>query len=131
MKKIILLLSIFVNCLCSMAQPQIANFSFENWATRYTKVAPVGWICDSIGIINGSVKRATTASDGVSAIQIGTTSYQGNIISSSIQRDDSLTTIPGNLSFDYMVFNNKTSLVNSLYIEIYFKDAKKKRFKRF
>ncbi len=131
MKKTLLLLIIASSAFLSFAQPVILNSSFENWESRYTKSAPIGWQTDSIGVINGSVKKVSTASAGNSAIQIGTTTYQGNVISSFIKRDDSLTSTPQNLSFDYMVLLNNTSQFNSLYVEIYFFDSKKKDLRDF
>lgn len=131
MKKTLLLLITVSSTILSFAQPSIVNPSFENWESRYTKSAPIGWQTDSIGLINGSVKKVSTASAGNSAVQIGTTSYQGNVISSFIKRDDSLTSTPQNLSFDYMVQLNNTSQFNSLYVEIYFFDSKKKDLRDF
>lgn len=131
MKKILLLLTTVSSSFLSFAQPSILNSSFENWESRYTKSAPVGWQTDSIGVINGSIKKISTASAGNSAIQIGTTSYQGNVISSFVKRDDSLTSTPQYLSFDYMVLLNNTSKFNSLYVEIYFFDSKKKDLRDF
>ncbi len=131
MKKTTLLLTIIANSLFSLAQPLITNSSFENWATRYTKLAPVGWQCDSVGLITASVKKVSIPSVGSYAIQIGTMSYAGGVISSYISREDSVTSTPGNLTFDYKVYNNITSQFNGLYLEIYFKDSKKKDLRDF
>jgi hypothetical protein len=131
MKKTLLLIVIASSAFLSFAQPVIFNSSFENWESRYTKSAPIGWQTDSAGVTNGSIKKISTASAGNSSIQIGTTTYQGNVISSFIKRDDSLTSTPQNLSFDYMVLLNNTSQFNSLYVEIYFFDSKKKDLRDF
>lgn len=57
MKKTLLLLTVIFNTILSFAQPLITNSSFEDWATRYTKLAPVGWQCDSVGLVTTSVKK--------------------------------------------------------------------------
>ena len=116
--------------LTAFCQPKIANNSFETWENKFGKVAPVGWLCDSLSLANGSIKRSNGGSDGSYAVQLNTVLDQTNIVSSVIQRDDSLSSIPGDLLFDYKVVNNN-SLVNGLYIEIYFKDASKKALKDF
>lgn len=131
MKKTLLLLTVIFNTILSFAQPLITNSSFEDWATRYTKLAPVGWQCDSVGLVTTSVKKVSIPSAGSYAIQIGTISYAGGVISSYISREDSITSAPGNLTFDYKVYNNVTSQFNGLYLEIYFKDSKKKDLRDF
>lgn len=130
MKKIVLLLLSSGIVLTAYCQPKIANFSFENWENKYAKIAPIGWQCDSLSIANGSIKRANGGSDGTYAVQLTTVVDKTNIVSSVIQYDDSLTSIPGPLLFDYKVVNNN-SIMNGLYIEIYFKDSKKKALNDF
>lgn len=130
MKKISLL---FLQvCIVMAAQAQlIVNSSFENWSSRFGKTAPDGWICDSASLANGSISRATGGSQGNYALKLGTVSTQTGVEGAFVQRKDSLSAKPGNLLFDYKIFNNNTSPSNGLYIEIYFQDAKKKDLKDF
>lgn len=129
-EKSFLLLLILSVSLSSLAQPIIANYSFEDWAARYGKTAPTGWKCDSLSINNNSIKKVSGGSQGTYALQINTVTDQMSVVSALVEREDSITSIPGDLLFDYKVVNNNSE-VNGLYIEIYFKDSKKKDLKDF
>jgi hypothetical protein len=130
MKKILLGLITVFSTFYSYAQPQISNYSFEDWSNRYGKTAPTGWKCDSVSINNNSLKRVNSGSHGNSSLQINTVTYQAEVVSAYIERYDSISSTPGDLLFDYKVINNNSTL-NGLYIEIYFLDAKKNALRDF
>lgn len=131
MKKTLLLLLISFASFASFAQPQISNYSFEDWTNRYGKTAPTGWQVDSISVVNNLIKKVTPGTQGTYAIQINTAKVGTEIAGALIQRDDSLMVTPGDLSFDYKVVNTGASEFNGLQIDIYFKDSKKKDLRDF
>jgi hypothetical protein len=125
MKKIILLLALTVLCFYSRAQlPVFKNASFENWKTVNGYLYPDDWdVTDSSSVKAGAVTRVNGGSKGSYALRLGSWNKNGTVVGGAIQISDTLTDKIGGISFDYKVQNNNFSMLNGLFLHIYFFDA--------
>jgi hypothetical protein len=106
MKQILLCMLACLPVITSLSQPTIKNSSFENWTVNDAGNTPNDWYCDSFYTKNEYVKKITGGSQGTYSIQLGSFATGGQTLGSEINYYDTLLSSPGNLLFDYKVFNS-------------------------
>ncbi|MHB1277047.1 MAG: hypothetical protein ACYC1Q_01455 [Bacteroidia bacterium] len=122
MKRNLLIIAGALLSIAVQAQPLLKNSSFENWNNVGGFNYLNDWDQDSSDIQNTYVSRTTTASNGTYGLKIGTDPNVG-LSGVYVEIFDSLTEIPGSLTFDYMVKNNNSQFANGAYVQIYFYDS--------
>lgn len=123
MKLTNLFLILSLSAVSAMAQPVIKNYSFENWSDSMGKKYPTNWECDTFLMKNDIVKRVSPGSQGTYAVHLGSYFFSGQVWGAQIEYNDTLTSRPGSLLFDYKEFNNNTSFVNGLTVKVYLYDS--------